>query len=49
MMRPTIPPLPNAEQHPGSQHDVLDGLGGEPLADSGFEAEQLEQDLDERS
>ena len=48
-MQPTIRPLPNGEQHPGSQHDVLDDLGGEPLADSGFETEQSEEDFDERS
>lgn len=49
MMQSTIPPLPNSEQHAGSQHDVLDGLGGEPLAYSGFESEQPEQNFDERS
>ena len=49
MMQMTIPPPPNSEQHPSPQHDVLDGLGGEPLSNSGFEAEEPEQDFDQRS
>ena len=49
MKQPTIPAVPNSEHHPGSQHDVLDTLGGEPLAHSGFEAEEPGQNFGERS
>ena len=49
MMHPSIHTVPNSEHHPGSQHDVLDTLGGEPLAHSGFEAEEPEQNFGERS
>jgi len=43
--------LPRAENEPDSPFspDVLDETGGEPLANSGFEAEDPEPDFDERS
>ena len=48
-MRACTPPLPNSEQSPSFPPGVLDDTGGEPLANSGLEAEEPEQDFDERS
>ena len=42
-------PLPNSEQNPLFPPGVFDDTGGEPLANSGFEAEEPEPDFDERS
>ena len=40
---------PNPDESSALPPDVLDDTGGEPLANSGFEAEAPEPDFDERS
>jgi len=40
---------PNPEDNSSLPPDVFDDTGGEPLANSGFEAEAPEPDFDERS
>jgi hypothetical protein len=41
--------IPNPDDNSALQPDVLDDTGGEPLTNSGFEAEPPEPDFDERS
>jgi len=41
--------LPDSERNPSFPPGVLDDTGGEPLANSGFEAEKAEPDFEERS
>ena len=41
--------IPNPNDNSALPPDVLDDTGGEPLAKSGFEAEDPEPDFDERS
>ena len=41
--------LRDSEQNPPFSPGVLDDTGGEPLANSGFEAEKAEPDFEERS
>jgi len=41
--------IPNPDDNSAVPPDVLDDTGGEPLANSGFEAEDPEPDFDERS
>lgn len=41
--------LPDSEQNPPFPPGVLDDTGGEPLANSGFEAEDPEPDFEERN
>jgi hypothetical protein len=48
-MQAFTPPLRNSEQNPSFPPGVLDDTGGEPLANSGFETEEPEQDFEERS
>ena len=40
---------PNPDDNSTLPPDVLDDTGGEPLANSGFEAEDAEPNFDERS
>jgi hypothetical protein len=42
-------PAPDSEQNPFIPTGVLDDIGGEPLANSGFEGEEPEPDFEERS
>ena len=41
--------LTDSEHNPPYPPGVLDDTGGEPLVNSGFEAEKPEQDFEERS
>jgi hypothetical protein len=48
MIQPTMPPVPDFDPRPEHQGRVLDDLGGEPLAFSGFETEEPQPDFEER-
>jgi hypothetical protein len=49
MNQPDVFQPPIFRQHSDPSSDAMHALGGEPLANSGFEAEEPEPNFDERS